>query len=170
MVVEILGVDPRCLSTEKLIAPDPLPYISRRSLRRVKDRISVQSICNCCGGTARLVSNDEIYGREYGDWPYAYLCSDCGAYVGLHPNTDLPLGTLADRPTREARKASKALFFDVLMKRYGKDRNRAYAHLAAEMGIDQRRCHFGLFGVAECQAAATALAAIAKTKHAPAMG
>ncbi len=42
------------------------------------------------------------------DWPWVYICEGCGSYVGMHPFTDIPLGTLADAATREARKECKA--------------------------------------------------------------
>ncbi|MFY3305270.1 zinc-finger-containing protein, partial [Achromobacter xylosoxidans] len=85
MTIQVLGVDPRSRSKTQLTAPAPLPYVSRRALARVRDRIEPPKACHCCGGQVRLISNAEIYGREYGPWPFAYLCSQCGAYVGLHP-------------------------------------------------------------------------------------
>jgi hypothetical protein len=156
--VRILGVDPRCLCTAKLRAPAPLPYVSRRALKRVRDRIDPPKACNCCGAAVRLVSNAEIYhGREYGEWPYAYLCTGCRAYVGLHPDTDLPLGILADKDTREARKDAKAIFYDLVLPRFHGDRNKAYGWLAGAMGIDRRECHFGLFDAARCDQAIAAM-------------
>src|SRR5690606_31465936 len=97
------SVDPRAYSEGKLVPPAPLPYISRQALHRVKDWMPPPSCCPYCGGPVRLVKNCEIYrGRAYGAWPYAYWCQPCDAFVGLHPETDLPLGTLADRELREA--------------------------------------------------------------------
>ena len=152
----VRGVDPRAQATDKLPAPGPLPYVSRRALARVKDRLPAPTRCNCCDGMVELVSNAEIYhGREYGDWPYAYLCRGCGAYVGLHPNTDVPLGTLADKPTREARKSAKAVFMSLVGHLFKGDRTAGYAWLAAGMRIDPRRCHFGMFTVEQCAQAIT---------------
>ncbi|HWK69993.1 MAG TPA: zinc-finger-containing protein [Burkholderiaceae bacterium] len=153
MAIEVLGIDPRCLVTQKLPAPAPLPYVSRRALGRVRDRLDPPAKCDCCGGTVKLVNNSEIYnGRSYGDWPYAYLCTECGAYVGLHPKTDLPLGTMADEETRQARKDTKEPFTD-LLEHFNGDRNAAYEWLAGAMGIEKKYCHFGLFTTEQCDLA-----------------
>lgn len=144
--MHVMSIDPRAQSPDKLPAPDPLPYVSRRALARVKDRLEIPTTCPMCQGPVDLTSNAEIYyGREYGDWPYAYLCRGCGAYVGLHPSTDLPLGTLADKATREARKIAKADFFTLVRIRFGGDRSAGYAWLAKQMGIPASICHFGMF-------------------------
>lgn len=154
MDIQVHGIDPRCLVTEQLKAPDPLPYVSRRALKRVKDRLDPPTKCNCCGGMVELVNNSEIYnGKSYGDWPYAYRCLDCDAYVGLHPNTDLPLGTMAGDETRLARRETKGPFTELLEK-LGGDRNAAYQWLADGMGIEKKYCHFGLFTVEQCNKAA----------------
>lgn len=140
----------------KIKPPAPLPHVSRRALKRVRDVIAPPSECRFCSGPVALVSNAEIYGREYGDWPYAYLCQPCDAYVGLHPNTDLPLGTLADRPLREARKKAKDAFH-TWMRHRRLTRSAAYRALAAAMNIKESDCHFGMFDTEQCQAAATAI-------------
>lgn len=147
-------IDPRANSPERLVAPHPLPVVSRRALRRVKDAFPVPTSCNCCGGTrVHLVENSEIYGgRSYGDWPYAYLCRDCYAYVGLHPATDLPLGTLADKPLREARTRCKKPF-ERIWREGWLSRVAAYAWLASQLGLPVSECHFGLFDAARCEQA-----------------
>lgn len=144
--------DIRCLLTEKITPPHPLPYVSRRALKRVKDSLPIPEDCNNCGLPVELVSNAEIYGREYGDWPYAYRCISCDSYVGLHPDTDLPLGTLADKQTREARKSYKGSFFTLCDFR-GWSRNQGYAWLAKQMGIEKSQCHWGMFSVAQAEMA-----------------
>ncbi|HBO1621254.1 TPA: hypothetical protein L4F53_000880 [Pseudomonas aeruginosa] len=124
------------------------------ALKRIKHPQPIPIGCPHCGGLVRLVSNRVIYGREYGDWPYAYACTGtgCGAYVGLHPDTDVPLGTLADKPLRDARNRCKRPFEriwrDKLM-----TRSQAYAWLAAELQIMPPECHFGLFDVDRCERA-----------------
>lgn len=146
-------MDPRINSPEKLTPPDPLPYVSRRSLARVKDVVPIPTECPACRGTVELVNNARIYGgRSYGGWPYAYICSPCDRYVGLHPHTDLPLGTLADKETRESRKRNKRDFF-VLLKRSKMSRARLYQHLADVMGIPVEECHWGLFTAYQAQVA-----------------
>ena len=144
-------IDARCESTTKLVAPEPLPYVSRKALRRIQHPAPVPTVCQFCGCSVELVNNSEIYGKEFGDWPYAYRCenwnADCGAYVGLHPNTDIPLGTLADKKLRTARNQNKKLFLELTD---GIDRNAAYSWLAEQMQLSAAECHFGLFDVDQC--------------------
>jgi len=40
----------------------------------------------------------------------AWLCKPCDAYVGCHNNTKKPLGTMANRETREWRKKAHAVY------------------------------------------------------------
>jgi len=146
-----LGVDPRTLSSEKLKAPFPLPYISRKSLKRVAHRMPIPECCNCCGEkSVHLTSNSEIYGREFGEWPYAYLCSSCDAYVGVHKHTDLPLGTLADKSTREARKSCKFSFLLLQDANYKNSRSELYEWLAKQLDIPFEECHWACFDEAQC--------------------
>lgn len=148
-------IDPRANSNEKLIPPHPLPYVSRKALKRIPDYLEPPEKCPNCGNIVFLVNNREIYGREYGDWPYAYRCTDhrgCDSYVGLHPNTDLPLGTLADKPTRDARKTYKAFFFQ-WQRLNNWSRKQAYAWLAQRLGITIEQCHWGFFSVAQAELA-----------------
>ncbi|CUI51156.1 zinc-finger-containing protein [Achromobacter xylosoxidans] len=145
MTIQVLGVDPRSRSKTQLTAPAPLPYVSRRALARVRDRIEPPKACHCCCGQVRLISNAEIYGREYGPWPFAYHCSQCGAYVGLHPDTDLPLGIMATKATIQARKVAKADFLALVGERYAGKQSAAYAWLARALAISPSICHFGMF-------------------------
>lgn len=154
-----MSIDKRAFSEEKLSAPEPLPYISRRALKRIPHPMPVPTVCSGCGGQVELVSNDEIYGRGYGDWPFAYLCRPCDAYVGLHPNTDIPLGTLANKALREERKRSKAVFHD-LIRHKGGSRTHWYRELAKQMRIGVDQCHFGMFDLERCEQALNACRAL----------
>lgn len=146
-----MPVDPRSRCKERLTPPAPLPVLSRRALGRVKDALPIPTDCPCCRGSrVELVKNSVIYnGKCHGDWPYAYLCRDCYAYVGLHPQTDLPLGTLADKRTRDARNVCKKPF-ERIWRGELLGRKAAYAWLAGELGIPVSDCHFGLFDVDRC--------------------
>lgn len=155
MSIAVLGVDPRSRSKTKLSAPGPLPHVSRRALARVRDRIAPPTACHCCGGPVKLTDNSEMYGgRSFGDWPFVYRCTQCQAYVGLHPDTDLPLGIMADRGTIVARKEAKAPFQRLTRERFGDNRNAAYAWLARELGIAPSICHFAMFGREQAERAA----------------
>lgn len=131
---------------------------SQRAVKRVKNSVSVPDSCPVCEGReVRYARHAEIYyGREYGDWPWALLCDGCRAYVGLHPFTGIPLGTLANEVTREARKQAKTCFY-AYMRNANKSRSEAYADLAEAMGVPFAKCHFGWFDQARCRDAQTAL-------------
>lgn len=146
---------PREDSPEPLDAPPPLPHVSRRALKRVKNPLPFPMECPYCDGTPRIVNNAEIYGREYGEWPYAILCDGCGAYVGLHPHTDVPIGTLADKRLRKARKDGKWWFME-MQKECAMSRGSAYQWLADQLGITVGECHWGWFDEEQCRKAENA--------------
>lgn len=147
-----MTIDPRANSEQKIDAPWPLPHVSRRALKRCKDSLPPPTECRYCTGNVEIVSNSRVYGREYGDWPYLYLCECCGAYVGLHPDTDLPLGTLADGELREARKTNKAHFVELM--RVGRNsRKSQYQWLAKRLSIPASECHWGMFDIDMCEQA-----------------
>lgn len=141
--------DPGHKSTERLVAPYPLPHISRRAIKRVKHSVPIPDHCRYCAGHVELVNNREIYGREFGEWPYAYVCQDCRAYVGVHPHTDIPLGTLAAPALRKDRNVAKEAFHQVKDRR-GFSRSLAYQWLAGKMGMEVGKCHFGWFDPEDC--------------------
>lgn len=144
-----MSIDPRAKSPERLVAPAPLPHVSRRALARVKNPLPVPTECRYCAGQVKLINNSKIYGREYGDWPFMYRCEDCHAYVGLHPNTDVPLGTVATHQLRKDRMASKDLFHKVKHAK-GLSRTLAYQWLAGKLDIPVEQCHFGWFEQDDC--------------------
>ena len=127
---------------------------SRKALKRVKNPLPAPVECNYCGSPVVIRAHQQVYGRDYGDWPWLYVCvnDQCNARVGMHPFTNIPLGTLADDETRQARKDCKASFNDYLAVT-DKTRSEAYAALAAEMEIDERECHFGWFTTEQCEVA-----------------
>lgn len=128
--------------------------VSRKAERKVKDRLPIPETCPYCGSAVSFVNNAEIYGRAYGDWPWAYKCDakQCGVYVGTHPNTKWPLGTLATAEVRAARMKTKNLF-NPLWQSGQMSRSEAYAWLATKMGITVAACHFGWFDAARCEKA-----------------
>lgn len=136
---------------------------SIRATKRVTNPLPAPTECLHCAAMVALVNNDRIYGREYGDWPWAYLCTGCGAYVGLHPFTAIPLGTLATAEIRDARKRAKAAF-NPLWQLNGMSRHQAYERLASAMGIsDVNTCHIGWFDADQCEDVVLAVNYIKKT-------
>jgi len=129
---------------------------SKKAITRVKNPLPKPEQCNCCGCNSVVIkSNAEIYGRTYGKWPWIYICEGCDSYVGMHPFTDIPLGTLADAATRDARKECKAPF-EALYRTGKMARNEAYQKLANKLGIPKEECHFGWFDIVMCNKAAVA--------------
>jgi hypothetical protein len=126
--------------------------VSTAQLKKVKNVLPIPTICPNCGGAVERVSNSVIYGKEYGAWPFAYRCvvGSCDSYVGIHPKTDVPLGTLANKAVRAARKQAKAML-SPMWEVDGMDKNAVYAWLAKEMGIaDVNHCHIGWFDAKQC--------------------
>lgn len=126
--------------------------VYKAALARVKNPLPIPTICPNCSGPVAMQSNSVVYRREFGEWPFLYRCQDdkCDSYVGLHPKTDIPLGTLANKATRDARKAAKALLIP-MWEEQGRDRSEVYAWLAKEMGIEPvEHCHIGWFNIEQC--------------------
>lgn len=110
-------------------------------MNRIKDALPTPTHCdNCCSVNIELTTNDRIYGRIYGDWPKIYYCNDCRAAVGCHPGTEIPLGRMADRATRQLRTKAHDEF-DKLWRSGLMSRAKAYNWLALTLGIDPSQCH-----------------------------
>lgn len=125
------------------------------AVKRVSNPLPAPEQCNRCNKmTVLVVNNSTIYGKQYGKWPFAYLCSNCHSYVGMHPNTFIPLGTLADEVTRAARRDCK-VSFESVWKTGLLSRSEAYKWLAQELGISPGDCHFGWFEADVCFRAKT---------------
>ncbi len=108
-------------------------------------QVKVQEIyCPYCLQEAEFVDSSVVYGKSYG---YIYLCTPCNAYVGVHEATNKPLGTLADKATREARKIAHRAF-DNIWQRHLMKRKHAYHELAKRMGV--REIHIGESDAATC--------------------
>lgn len=147
----VVTIDARSLLTSKILDTGILPHISRRALAKVTDPLPIPTCCNLCNGKVELKNNSAVYrGRSYGDWPFVYLCLNCGSYVGLHPNTDLPLGYLANEQTRKYRKSSKTAFINFSKTRRF-SRSESYSWLASRMNKEIKYCHFAMFDVSDCK-------------------
>lgn len=112
-------------------------------------------LCQYCGQPcAYLPTSIPIYGTDYGPM---YQCQPCGAYVGCHPDTDIPLGHVANAELRDRRKAVKAIFNPLWQRgpKMGRAQRRSwcYAWLARKMEIPPDDCHVGHFGIKECNEA-----------------
>lgn len=110
------------------------------------------TICRYCESPVVYTSNAEIYGREYGEGK-CYLCRNCRAFVGVHPGTDTPLGTLANEELRRYRKAAH-YWFDQLWKGPTRQmtRYKAYGWLAEQLGLPREKTHMAMFEKEQCEA------------------
>lgn len=124
------------------------PINAPEVVARIKDALPAPTTCRFCNGTVELVNKSIFYGgRQYG-WPLAYACSSCGARVGCHPGTNIPLGTLADKATMAARKAAHEAFDPLWRDKGPGARSRAYKALGAALGT--RAAHISWMDAHEC--------------------
>lgn len=128
---------------------------SRTATKRVKNPLPIPEICPHCDCKVDVVTHVKIYGRVFGEWPFVYYCNNCESYVGMHPFTNIPLGSLANKEMREARKRCKPYFDKLWLNNINFSRTDAYEWLAGKMNIPVEECHFGWFSVAQCEQAKT---------------
>lgn len=125
---------------------------SRTATKRVREPQPVPTHCRYCNSPVIIAPHTAVYSRNYGEWPWLYLCENCRAYVGMHPFTNIPLGTLATEQLRKFRKNCKEPL-NVIWQQGHMTRTEAYAWLASQMKIPKEQCHFGMFEINECQLA-----------------
>ena len=129
--------------------------------------------CPRCQAQARLTDSRAVHGRSFG---LLWLCTNwpqCQRYVGVHKGTTVPLGALADRPTRLARARAHARL-DPLWRTGRVDRSTVYRALGDVMGWPTAKAHIAMLDRAECAAVVAQVDAIAAraaalyAQHAPA--
>lgn len=126
---------------------------SKTATAKVKNVLPAPEHCHYCNNRVEVVTHYDIYGSLYGNWPFAYRCTCCKAYVGMHPFTSIPLGTLANDLLRKARKECKP-YFNKLWQEGFMSRSGAYEWLAGQLNIPRAECHFGWFNISQCETAA----------------
>lgn len=104
-----------------------------------------------CGGAMQL--RDSKYGLFYGCASFP----NCEATVGAHQATGRPLGTPADKETKQARIDAHEWFDKLWGKGEGipesfepMRRGQAYAWLRHRMNLGKDECHIGLFSKVQC--------------------
>lgn len=142
------------MSLEYKVAPrQKTPWNpSKKALKRVGHSLPIPCVCPFCRSKVKIASHQEVYGKDYGEWPWVYRCEKCDAQVGMHPFTNLPLGTLADKELRNARARCKAPF-EALWRNQQLSRSDAYSKLAKHLKIPVSACHFGWFDAMQCEEA-----------------
>lgn len=105
--------------------------------------------CPYCKRPSVLTGANVIYGKEYYD-KYIYLCRPCDAYVGCHPGTCTPLGSLSNKELRQWRQVAHSYFDPMWKNRPGK-RGAAYAWMTKVMDLRPGTAHIGMFTVEQCK-------------------
>lgn len=134
----------------------PNPAVVKPARLKWSDREAYRGIrCPYCGSNTRVIDSGIVYGQGFGWLVACTRYPQCDAFVGCHPRSMRPLGSVADAATRAARvKAHKV--FDVAWR--GKKgqrhpagaRTKAYAWLSKELGVDPELCHIGYFDLEMC--------------------
>jgi len=91
--------------------------------------------CDCCNSFDVV-----LIAATKNKWPWVYLCNDCKASVGCHPDTYTPLGRMAGLNTRLMRRDAHR-YFDELWKSGLMSRDLAYRWLAEQLQIPFENCH-----------------------------
>ncbi len=109
-------------------------------------------LCPYCLAGAELVEGTEIYGHDYPDRKF-WLCRKCRSYVGCHPGTDVPLGSLANEELRRWRRQAH-LSLDPLWKGKPDEKNlrrEVYEKVAELLGLKVADAHIAKFDVEKCK-------------------
>jgi hypothetical protein len=121
-------------------------------LERVENPLPIPEHCDACASfDVTFTNNEAVYGKPHGEWPFVYLCLACGAVVGCHPGTRVPLGRMADKRTRKLRGQAHTVF-DPLWQSGAMTRSEAYCWLARHLGITREQCHISQFNVEQLTA------------------
>ena len=117
----------------------------------------VGPICPYCGQPSNLVNGKIVYPHRHDLYDKQFwLCQPCVAFVGCYPHSTKPLGSLANAELRKERSKVHAAF-DLIWKRGGTPRSKAYIWLANQLGLPVEECHIGMFDVQLCRSALTLL-------------
>lgn len=105
-------------------------------------------ICPYCGNKAEWVSNEEVYGRRFGEKSHMmYICRPCDARVGCHQNSKKPFGTMANAQLRAWRMRVHREI-DYLWKSGKMSRKTMYLKLNEMLGHE---VHVGWSDIDECE-------------------
>jgi zinc-finger-containing domain len=116
-------------------------------LTEIQDKIFKGKVCPYCKQPSEFVNSRVIYGRDYG---MIYLCKPCGAYVGVHKNTNEALGRLANSDLRYWKKEAHA-YFDLIWIHKFLTRSEAYSWLSTKLNLPAEYTHIGMFSVKTCK-------------------
>lgn len=122
-------------------------FVKTDQRSQLEIRIKTGYVCGYCHDWTKRKNSH--YVPSLGKKIPVQICEKCDAWVALHKDTMVPLGTVADSETRHARaKAHQA--FDPIWKKNILSRERAYRWLAALLGIERANSHIGSFDLETC--------------------
>lgn len=110
--------------------------------------------CPYCDASTEFIDSAEVYRESYG---MIYICRPCKAWVGVHKDTSVALGRLANAELRNWKREAHENFDKLWRKKmergYKKGRARlmAYKWLSEQLGIPKEETHIGWFDIDMCQ-------------------
>lgn len=108
--------------------------------------------CPYCGAKATLHPSRYVYGDAAIKDGFLYVCDrypKCDAYVGAHPRSHQPMGTLANGDLRNKRiQAHQA--FDWLWKSGSMKKWQAYKWMQGALALNERQAHIAMFSEYMC--------------------
>lgn len=121
---------------------------------RVQHRLPRPIKCDDCGSPRVALQKRGFMGmRTPKPWDLIWHCGDCGALVGCHEGTDIPLGLMADAMTRGARAEAHSAFDNLWRGRHKRmTRGEAYAWMARTLMIPPEVAHIGMLNERQCEA------------------
>jgi hypothetical protein len=122
----------------------------RLKLDAWKEEVLAGNICPYCNNSTNRIKGLEIYGKNtpWSDLDFM-LCRPCWAYAGVHRESGIALGSVANSTLRNKRKAAHQVF-DRLYKEAHLTRSQAYTWLANQLNLDRKLTHIGMFGEESC--------------------
>ena len=124
--------------------------------------------CPYCGSPAVLRDASYVYGSNAFEGKL-YVCSHypaCDSYVGVHPGTFLPKGSLANRTLRKKRIQAHKIF-DQLWRRGIFSRQEAYRWIGDTFCLQTRQAHIGNFSDYMCDQLIQEASKVLQNNHIP---
>lgn len=108
-------------------------------------------ICPYCKSKTKIISEKEIYGREYKGRKMIACVNfpKCDSYVGCD-DEGIALGRLADKELRNEKKRAHD-HFDVIWRNNYMTRSETYAELSEFLNIPSQYTHIGMFNIDTCK-------------------
>lgn len=104
-------------------------------------------ICPYCKKETRIIDSIRVYKKK--SYGLISMCVPCGAYVGVHKDTIIPLGRVAKKDLREARKETHS-YFDRIWKNGYMDRTDSYKWMSEQLNIPFEFTHIAMFSKVTC--------------------